>query len=515
MVYVGANDGMLHGIRASDGQEILAYIPSSVYSSGSKEGLHFLTDPNYEHRFYVDLTPTVSDVYINSAWHTVLIGGLGGGGKGYFALDITDPSQFSTAAPESLVLWEFNSTNLPNSDGDNLGYTYARPTIANTAAGWFAFFGNGYNSASGHAALYAVKLSGPSGTAAASGNGKPWTTSDYVMIDVDKNTTMTDNGMSTPAVVDLNGDGVADRVYAGDLQGRMWAFNIEDSTETNWASAYMTGNGANATSTPLFTATTSDLTTPEPITTRPVVIKNTKVTDNGSGNNSNLPNVLVLFGTGRYLDNLQDPEDKDAQTFYGIWDHGSKDLDRSSDLVSQLPNDSALNTDSQWRIPTDNSVNYSDTSKTVNNGWMMDLDAGDPSGSTGGERVVTNYIVRSDVLLFNTLIPDATICSAGGSGYFMALDALSGGRTTEAQFDVNGDGIVNIGDLQGGSAVSGEAQNGVSGAPATLGNYEYNNSTDNTNSGSDGDAKDNLRKRVMKPIDDAGTGRMSWEEIRN
>ncbi len=91
MVYVGANDGMLHGFKASDGSEAIAYIPGTLYSSSdATSGLHYLTDPAYTHRFYVDMPSTVEDAYFNTgsgaAWHTVLIGGERSGGKGIFAL---------------------------------------------------------------------------------------------------------------------------------------------------------------------------------------------------------------------------------------------------------------------------------------------------------------------------------------------------------------------------------------------------------------------------------------------
>ena len=128
LVFVGANDGMLHAFIAdplslSKGQEKFAYIPNILLSEIGE-----FTNPNYSHRFYVDLSPSVNDVFIDPnpttvnpfEWRTVLINGLGAGGKGYFALDITDPSNIDTDS----VLWEFT-----DSDDADLGFTYSQPVI--------------------------------------------------------------------------------------------------------------------------------------------------------------------------------------------------------------------------------------------------------------------------------------------------------------------------------------------------------------------------------------------------
>ncbi|HHJ80728.1 MAG TPA: hypothetical protein ENJ65_03750, partial [Candidatus Tenderia electrophaga] len=132
IIYVGANDGMLHGFSESTGEEVIAYIPNSVFDSSTGKGLHYLTDPDYSHSYYVDLSPTVADVYLNSsAWKTVLVGGLRAGGRGIFALDVTyrtnsaASNPFTDANAANKVLWEFDS-----SDNSNLGYTFAKPTIA-------------------------------------------------------------------------------------------------------------------------------------------------------------------------------------------------------------------------------------------------------------------------------------------------------------------------------------------------------------------------------------------------
>ncbi len=153
MVYVGANDGMLHGFDADTGQEKLAYIPGALYSETETAGLHYLTDQKYNHRYYVDMTPSVADAYIKTenesnvarSWATLLVGSLGGGGRGIFSLDVTDQGDFSEDKAEDIVLWEFTSEDDPD-----LGYTYSKPSIVLTNAKsgsnnrWAVIFGNGY-----------------------------------------------------------------------------------------------------------------------------------------------------------------------------------------------------------------------------------------------------------------------------------------------------------------------------------------------------------------------------------
>ena len=143
IVYAGANDGMLHAFAETDGEERLAYIPNILYSTNAAEGLHYLTDQNYGHRYYNDLTPSLSDIYANlgggTQWSTILISGLRGGARGIYALDVTDPSSFTEANASSIVLWEFT-----DNDDVDLGYSYSRPQIGLTNDGrWVAIFGNG------------------------------------------------------------------------------------------------------------------------------------------------------------------------------------------------------------------------------------------------------------------------------------------------------------------------------------------------------------------------------------
>ncbi|MEW6330468.1 MAG: PilC/PilY family type IV pilus protein, partial [Pseudomonadota bacterium] len=168
MVYVGGNDGMLHGFNASTGAEEIAYVPSMLFPN-----LAELSNPNYTHRYFVDGSPSTGDAFgaftnvsggcgTDGCWRTVLVSGMGAGAKGVFALDITDPAgasigglAFDEANASKISLWEFTDTATP---GD-MGYVLGRPTIARVRTGtntsvWAAIFGNGYNSTNERAILY-------------------------------------------------------------------------------------------------------------------------------------------------------------------------------------------------------------------------------------------------------------------------------------------------------------------------------------------------------------------------
>ena len=219
MIYVGANDGMLHGLD-ENGKAVFGYIPSSLFSTVSNRGLHHLSDPGYVHQYYVDLSTTAADAYFNNGsktdWHTVLTGGLRGGGKGVFALDVTDPAALSTpAGAAGAILWEFNDPDL--------GYSFSEIRIVKMNNGkWAAVFGNGYNNdpaGDGTAKLFIVYLDGSnlsSPIKLETGVGR--------VVNADCQDQNSDcNGLSTPSTADLNGDGVVDYIYAGDLHGNLWA----------------------------------------------------------------------------------------------------------------------------------------------------------------------------------------------------------------------------------------------------------------------------------------------------
>lgn len=445
VVYVGANDGMLHGFRADTGAEAVAYVPGLLYSSSAKDGLHYLTDPTYVHRYYVDMTPTVADVVLQNGWKTVLVGGLRGGGRGYYALNVTDPATFgeNAAAAQSTVLWEF-------SDAD-LGYSYSRPAVVMLNNGrWAAVFGNGYNdTGSGQAQLYILFLDG--------GLDGTWTAgTDYIKVTTASGSATDRNGLATPAVIDLDSDGVADRVYAGDLKGNLWAFDLSSNDPSNWKVAYKQGT----TPKPLFTAPSG-----QPITTTPEVVRNTSVTTT----TGNAPNLLVLFGTGQYLVN-GDVLSTTTQSFYDVWDAGKSQL-AATDLVQQ-----AITTTGTTRTLSDNAVNFSNTTY----GCYVDL-------PDSGERVVTDPIVRGDLVYFNSLVPSGAVCTPGGTGWLMAMKYASCHAPSADQ-------VVDAGDYV--DAPPSE--------PRFLSYWEYISTSDGNSP---------VVVREVERLDDSTTGRLSWQEL--
>ncbi|MDX1697349.1 MAG: PilC/PilY family type IV pilus protein, partial [Thiohalobacterales bacterium] len=477
VIYVGGNDGMLHGFAENDGSEVLAYVPSQLYSTTVDAGLHYLTDPAYAHRYYVDLRPSVSDVFIatsvagTDAWRTILIGGLRGGGRGLFALDVTSPSfSESGTAPADTVLWEFD-----NADDADLGYTFSQPSIVLTNTGsWAAIFGNGYNdTGTGEAQLFIVDIeAGLDGT---------WTLgTDYIKITTGVGDTTNRNGLATPAVVDLDGNGTADRVLAGDLEGNMWAFDISSSNAGQWDVAYKAGS----TPTPLFTAASS-----QPITAAPVIVRNPALPTAAN----NAPNLLVLFGTGQYLTS-SDVTSTTSQSFYGIWDAGDDELDRS-DLVEQTITTGTTNGVTGRKL-TNDAVDYAGS----DHGWYIDL-------PDTGERQVTDAVIRGDLVYFNTTVPDSNPCANGGTGWLMVAKYLNGGRPDLVSFDLNGNGVLDLYDVIDGESAVGVRVSGLPSSPVNLGNKRYTTTTDSI---------DGSTIVVDEIIDISGTdtGRLSWEELQ-
>jgi type IV pilus assembly protein PilY1 len=486
VVYVGANDGMLHGFRETDGKEVLAYVPGSVYSTASDAGLHYLTSTDYNHRYYVDGSPTISDVVIKtsgsasaSEWRTVLVGSLRGGGRGLFALDVTDPDQFQESKAADIALWEFAHKDL--------GFTYSPPILAKLNNDrWAAIFGNGYNNTgSGTGKLFVLYLDG--------GVDGTWTyttdpdTSDYLLFDTGSGDTTTPNGLSAPAVIDLDGNGTADRVYAGDLKGQMWVFdlcNADDSgacQTTGWGPASTSRAGA---ATPLFTAIDN-----QPITTEPSVVQYPSFADKTSSLTS--PELMVYFGTGQYLTEA----DKTSTTkghFYGVFDGGSSSL-TYGDLVQQT-----VTTSGTTRTISDNSVSY----KGRQLGWYLQL-------PIAGERVVFGSLVRNKIVYFNTMIPSINPCAYGGSGWLMSVDAQNGGMPDRAIFDTNNDGKVDKNDT---IAIGKLFDAGIPAGTSILGNRRYVPGTGNGNPGNGGAG--GMETGAIEAIIGEKTGRLSWEELQ-
>lgn len=468
-LYVGANDGMLHAFNASTLVESFAYVPNGVFPR-----LSALTSPDYNHMYYVDGSPRSGDAYINGGWKTVLVGGLGAGGRSIYALDITNPSGFSA----SNVLWEFSDPHL--------GYTFSQPTIVRLSTGqWAAIFGNGYNSTGTTdptAQLFIVNLADGSLIKKIDTGANSANTTGEVPAGLH-------NGLSTPTPVDIDGDRITDYVYAGDLYGNLWKFDLTASQTNNWDVAVKSGQNK----LPLFRAVDASG-NGQPITSR-VEVGSHSVTGR-----------MIYFGTGKYLETGDNtvPDSPLTQSFYGIHD---KDTPSNSSLTrSQLQAQTIIAEveafDTWVRAISANTV------ASTQRGWYLDLVS--PVNGAEGERVVSNPILRAGRVIFTTLIPDPDPCSFGGTSWLMELDAQSGGRLNYSVFDLDGDDRFNTQDyiqLEDGTwvPVSGKGSDDIIESPAIVsaGEIEYKYA-----SGSSGTI------HVVTELGDGQSARQSWRQIQ-
>ena len=456
IVYVGANDGMLHAFNAETGDEVFAYIPRGVFSDAEHEGLHWLADEGYAHRPYVDETPVVGDVFINNHWRSYLVGGLGRGGKSVYVLDITDPADIVSEASlaAEVVVTEFSDSRM--------GYSFGTPRIAKMADGeWVAIFGNGYNNnTDGKAYLYVLYLdgAGPGGVShlrlGPLGGGSE---SGVLCSDC--------NGLSAPTLVDTNMDGAVDRVYAGDLFGNLWAFDFSRDSSGNLVTADnpasvvpVVAHGINsAQRKPLFTACRGALVAGvcpaahrQPITSKPSVTSN-----RGQGVTAGKPNLMVYVGTGRYLSE-SDVMTTDTQSVYGVWDTGREDGGLTpNDLTEQafILDDNGNRTIDPGTVKPVTYQRHADAPGNKGNyGWKMNL--------APAERVIENPAVVNDVLLFSTLIASNNLCDRTGDGFVMGVDILTGAKPPFQVFPGK-DADIGIPVLSGGAIVRAQ------GAPLT------------------------------------------------
>lgn len=490
-VYVGANDGMLHVLDSdgsgSDGEEVFAYMPGILFSSASDAGLHLLAEHGYNHHYYVDLSPTAADVFVNGAWKTVLLGGLRGGGKGIFALDITNPSQLTEGNAATIPMWEFTH--------DDLGYTFSEIQVGRLHNGkWAAIFGNGYNNdpnGDGRAKLFIHYLDG-SGTVILD-------TEAGFMANNDCEDAGSDcNGLSTPALADLNGDAIIDRIYAGDLQGNLWVFDVNNKSSGSWGFAY---KDTSSDPMPLFQACTSGTCVSsgkavnrQPITTKPALARHPH-----RRKNETAPNILVYVGTGQYVTST-DNVSAAKQSFYGIWDGGTFGISpRTSPLMrSDLVSQTITEPTSGRRALTTNSVNYdpkASSPDTPEYGWKIDL-------SDTKERVAVDSTVVGEILFFNSLIPSTSTCSGGGDGWLMNVDMLTGGMPDFAVVDFNNDG-----DFENDAVVGGQKIEGVPAASRFIisGKGRLLRITP--------DSKGNLATGSVRGGPTAAAGRISWTHL--
>lgn len=523
VVYAGANDGLLHGFRSgnysnantyqaanNDGLEVLAYMPGAVVGSIQSASLPATgtlpvynsasnySDPQYGHRFSVDAAPGTGDLFYLGAWHTWLVGGMGPGGNAIYVLDVTDPTQFSETNAGSLVIGEWstsigtstttstttsgvttntttavppfvrntslsciNDSGPANPCGNHLGKTYGVPQIRRFHNGsWGAVFGNGSGSVGGDGGIYIMLVNpsiGPSGGIT------------FYYLSTSTGSAVSPNGIYYATTADLDGDNIVDYVYAGDLKGNVWRFDLTSVSPAQWGVDNATGSSINSNGgvpTPLYTTPTG-----QPITTRVLGV----AIPNAGGNQR----VLIEFGTGEqtpFSNTQASAFQTTQQALYGIWDWNfskwnSKAIVQYDSLSSSAPLSGTANllqqsisgtyaatianTGSDYRTVSNSSVCWADTSGCSQYGWYLNLVSGnayppDPAVPQNGnanyanapvvwEQVIYNPTILFGAFVVNTTIPAAsasTMCfSSAAAGWTMAIDPATGGAFTVSSFD--------------------------------------------------------------------------------
>jgi type IV pilus assembly protein PilY1 len=375
MVYQAANDGMLHAFDAATGQESWAYIPNLVFP-----GLSELASPNYQHRYYVDGTPSVGDVDFGNtggtsgtpSWHTILVGGLRLGGQGVYALDVTAPDAANESTAAGKVLWEFSNANM--------GYSFGKPLIVKTRAyGWVVVVTSGYNSTTGDGKGHLFFLNPRDGTVL-----RDLVTSD--------GTTANQANLGQISGFVLNGqqDLTVEQIYGGDNLGNIWRFDVS-ADQASWSVAKLA-------------VLTDAAGNPQPVTSAPEL-----VTVKGKH--------VVLVGTGRLLGDT-DVNSTAVQSVYAIVDDGTA-TPQVSPLRSKLTRKTLTVAAGGIRNINSDAVDWSNSY-----GWYFDLPA--------GERMSGDPTAVYGTLIFTTNQPSPVACSSGS--FLYAVDINTGGQVAPSAF---------------------------------------------------------------------------------
>lgn len=383
-VYMGANDGMMHAFAADTGIESWAYVPSMVISN-----MWRLADTSYDtmHTNFANGSPITSDICTancsdaaTAVWKTILVAGLNGGGRGYYALDITTPGS-------PTLLWELTpTTGIGAIKDDDVGYSFGKAIITKKADGtWVVLVTSGYNNinpGTGKGFLYVLNAN---------------TGAIISKIDTGVGTNTTPSGLAK--IAGWNDESAGNKVgyvYGGDLLGNVWRFDI------NSAVAAATGTGTAFKFATLFSDTAG--TNPQPVTTTPILglVEGMRV---------------VFIGTGKYLE-TGDLSTTQIQTQYAIADANTTAtfVNPRNTLVQQTLSNSTTGT--ATRTSTGNAVSFS-----TNRGWYADF-------PDSGERVNIDSKLVQGILLVATIVPSNTVCSPGGYGWLNYFDYKTGAATS-------------------------------------------------------------------------------------
>ena len=615
VVYLAANDGMMHAFNGDTGVEEWAYIPNSVIVGEYNNRIKGLLNLNYSHKYINDLAPAIEDVFIDTTgfesstargWTTVLLGGLGAGGKGMYALDITDPvpdpsglTEAATSTIASMALWEFTDEDdtyptcerptvdsciqdqalvdgvgnqlidtgiSPTEAYRDLGYSLSLPTIAmsnlveDDEQEWVAIFGNGYNSSSGRAKLYVLRIErGVDGEwchadQVFDGNealGDPWSNTaankvcpdgdDFVKIEAAGPILSTDvdndgvydaadgdeisaNGLGSPRGIDVDRNGTLDYAYAGDRFGNLYRFDLTSDDETEWSAEV------------IFQAEYSEVTTgldvngdmdtidvfTQPITTRPFAV--THPTASAGADCDPDPAVsavttcggfIIIFATGSYVYE-DDGTSEEIQSIYGVWERfqtGAATLVTKDDLQEQQ----LIFTDASqlFRTLTSNPVDYAIQvdGTSPQRGYYFDFDTQGFTDTTdipfAGEKAIRNIEAFAGAVFVNSVIPkQATSCTNEAGGAQNAFCPDTGGLECTGGspiFDVNNDGIFNSEDLAAGVVpASLIITDGVPTDSTFIGRSRLTQLSDQS-----------FQATLVNPATTDSTGRLSWKQLES
>ncbi|TXI73351.1 MAG: pilus assembly protein [Dechloromonas sp.] len=371
-VYIGANDGMLHAFDAANGRELFAYIPGIINFGNLAD----LSRRDYDHRWFVDGPIAISPRELSpDGTKNILVGTLGRGGKGVYALDVTNPATFGSTN----VKWERNA-----SPSNHMGMVLGAPILAKVRNGTpspAVVLGNGINSGSDTAALIVLNMDDGS-----------------VIREIPTDGT-TNNGLFAPTGV-YGADGVTlVYVYAGDLQGNVWKFDLRSTTPGAWSAKKIFAAGP----------------------TQPITGGIATALDPRTGK------TWILFGTGSFL-TAADANDMTANknSMYGVIDDittGSA-YTRSNLTVRTVTADGA------------GERYFQDLTNLTNKGWYVDL-------PDKGERIVQNAQIDGSYLVTASMMPSGNSCSdASGSGYINAITPFPDMTSMNGRsyFDLDGDG---------------------------------------------------------------------------
>lgn len=393
VLYIGANDGMLHAIDGATGNELWGYVPRIVMPN-----LHKLATDNWNvrHVYSVDGSPTTASIYAGAsptgAWKTILVAGLGKGGRGYYALDVTDPDN-----PKGL--WETcsDSTLCANFDLD-MGYSFGSPVITKrpTDGKWVVLVTSGYNNVSpGTGKGYLYVLDAQTGVI-------------LQKVTTNVGTTTQPSGLAKLSGYSNNPvtDNTSLYVYGGDLLGNLWRFDLQPAlpalpTVKHIADLKDAGGK------------------PQSITAKPEI---TKI--NGK--------PMIYIGTGRYLggDDLSDPATlippqpwAYQQSIYAIRD---TDVDYVNIRTSGRLVEQTLTDLGTTRSVSSNTVDYGNK-----DGWFIDLN---PGNTSPGERANLDIQIASGTLVVVTNVPNNTPCTVGGDSFLYSFDFKTGGKIDTAPY---------------------------------------------------------------------------------